>query len=366
MVDKNLSNINKINKKKVERIKLRKKKRRNRMIFTFVLSVLQIIIGFKILYLKDKSLKVEKYNSENSREVVISIGGNCVLGNKSDDNEVKDIIADEERGYKYFLKDVQSILSKDDFSIVNLESPINRFKTDYKPSLSFEDYSNVMKDSSIDGVVLSNFGDNKNKAVKVFEENNISISNGEDSYIKEINGVKIGIISYNGWGLTDDLKVKIASDVENLNRQGVKFKIAYFNWGNREETEQNEVQEKVARFAIDNGVDAVIGNYPESIQGIENYNGKLIAYSLGNLCYTGELNKNNTLSYILQIKLNVNKEELVNVEYKIIPVIISDTGSYIYKTSLADEKSKNSILKKLNKTANDFKNEITERYFEIK
>lgn len=365
MEDKDLSKVSKINKKKLERIKIKKRKRRNRIIITAILAVLQIIIGFEILYLKDKSIKVEKYNSENSKKVVISVGGNCILGNEKDDREVKDIITNQDKGYKYFLEDVQSVLNKDDFSIINLESPLNRFKTNYKTNLNFDDYLNILKDSSIEGVVLTNFGNDKNKVIESFKEKDINISDGENSYIKEVNGVKIGVISYNGWGLTDDLKVKLASDVENLNRQGAKFKIAYFNWGNREETKENEVQQKVARFAIDNGVDAVIGNYPETIQGIENYNGKFIAYSLGNLSYTGSFNDNNRNSCILQIKLNVEDEKLANVEYKVVPVVISSYGSYIYKTSLADEKSKRDILEKINELSSGLNNKVTEKYFEL-
>lgn len=366
MEDKDLSKINKVNRKKLERVKIKKRKRRNRIIFTMLLVILEIFIGLEICYLKDKSLKIEKYTAENSTEVVISLGGNCVFGSKEDDEVFKSIVDDEEKGYKYFLEGIQSILSKDDFSIVNLESPLKRFKAEYKQNLTYDDYSNIIKSSSIEGVVMSNFSDDNNeKMIESLNNKSINVSDGENSFIKEINGVKIGIVGYRGWGLTDELKVKIASDIENLNRQDVKFIISYFNWGNRNETEANDVQKKVARFAIDNGADVVVGNFPESIQGVENYNGKFIAYSLGNLSFGGTFNENNMESYILQIKLNVEKEELVNVEYKVVPIVISDNGSSAYKTSMADEGSKKEIFEKLNKSSGTFKDKITEKYFEV-
>ena len=72
-------------------------------------------------------------------------------------------------------------------------------------------------------------------------------------------------------------------------------------------------------FIIDAGADAVICHHPHIIQGLEVYNGKLIAHSLGNFVF--DLSYAETMStYILNTKIN----ESGFYEYNITPVFIDD------------------------------------------
>ena len=44
----------------------------------------------------------------------------------------------------------------------------------------------------------------------------------------------------------------------------------------------------MAHMAIESGADLVIGHHPHVLQGVEEYKGKLIFYSLGNFVLTGK------------------------------------------------------------------------------
>lgn len=62
--------------------------------------------------------------------------------------------------------------------------------------------------------------------------------------------------------------------------------VVYVHWGEESRTEPEEYQKVMARQYIDAGADAVIGSHPHVMQGIECYQNKIIAYSLGNYVFT--------------------------------------------------------------------------------
>jgi poly-gamma-glutamate capsule biosynthesis protein CapA/YwtB (metallophosphatase superfamily) len=67
--------------------------------------------------------------------------------------------------------------------------------------------------------------------------------------------------------------------------------IVAVHWGDEYAEAPNVYQQKVAHALIDGGVDMLIGHHPHVLQGVEHYQGGLIAYSLGNFLFehTGEI-----------------------------------------------------------------------------
>jgi poly-gamma-glutamate capsule biosynthesis protein CapA/YwtB (metallophosphatase superfamily) len=76
---------------------------------------------------------------------------------------------------------------------------------------------------------------------------------------------------------------------------------------------------EMRHFAIDQGADLVICHHPHMIQGLEVYNGKLIAHSLGNFVF--DLNYPETFPTMI---LNAKIDETGFYEYSITPVFIDD------------------------------------------
>ena len=48
-----------------------------------------------------------------------------------------------------------------------------------------------------------------------------------------------------------------------------------------------KTRKPLGHLAIDEGADLVCGHHPHVLQGIEEYKGKNIVYSLGNFCFGG-------------------------------------------------------------------------------
>ncbi|NLB29772.1 MAG: CapA family protein, partial [Clostridiales bacterium] len=120
-------------------------------------------------------------------------------------------------------------------------------------------------------------------------------------YIAEIGDVKIAFFASNqilpavSWRAGDASPGQLVSkDPNNLGaladgilaaKETCDFVIVDMHCGIERDTLPNSVQNTTARILIDLGADIVIGAHPHVVQSFEMYNGKPIAYSLGNFIF---------------------------------------------------------------------------------
>lgn len=97
-------------------------------------------------------------------------------------------------------------------------------------------------------------------------------------------------------------------------KEQADFVIACVHWGTEYSTTLEEVQTTTGHAYIDAGADAVIGAHSHCLQGFEWYNGKLIAYSLGNYWFNEK-----TLDTML-LELHISGEgEDASIQPEVIP-----------------------------------------------
>ena len=282
------------------------------------------------------------------KAILISFAGDFTLGTDTKfayDGSLPAAFINSGSNYSYFMQNVLSVFSQDDYTLVNLETTFTdsnvKAPKDGDVFYNFKgpkEYVNILKMGSIDGVTISNnhiydYGKQGiQDTVNTLKENNIDICGEGYKILKNIQGVKFGFLGYTGWEYSNELKTKIINDISELKNQGAEVVIPYFHWGIERSYEPYEVQQNLARVAIDNGADAVIGSHPHVIQSMENYKGKLIAYSMGNFCFGGNSNPPDKRTFILQVKANMQDDKLVNFEYKVLPAMVSsrsDRNDYI-------------------------------------
>lgn len=99
-------------------------------------------------------------------------------------------------------------------------------------------------------------------------------------------------------------------------RADVVIVLMHFGLENRREVTTS--QRELARAAIDAGADLVVGAHPHVLQPVEEYNGGLIAYSLGNFVFDG-FGPPATYSAVLAATLT----PAGLVDYEWLPVVIS-------------------------------------------
>lgn len=105
--------------------------------------------------------------------------------------------------------------------------------------------------------------------------------------------------------------------------------VAVFHWGNELEAVPDSNQTTLAHLAIDEGADLVIGHHPHVLQGIEEYKGKNIAYSLGNFCFGGNTRPTEMDTIIFQQKFVISsKKEIVDSEITVIPCRVSSEAEF--------------------------------------
>lgn len=98
-----------------------------------------------------------------------------------------------------------------------------------------------------------------------------------------------------------------------------KFLIVSIHWGVEYQPVNSSAQKELAHKLIDAGADLIIGHHPHVVQNIEEYEGKLIFYSLGNFVFDQYFSE--SVKTGLAVELEVNKEEF---KYRLYPVYTSE------------------------------------------
>lgn len=264
--------------------------------------------------------------------VTISFIGDCTLGSyKGSSNRFADYWDDENPCY--YLKNVRSIFEQDDITFVNLEGPLTDHSQEVIKTFSMRgepEYVDILKAGSVEIVNLANnhiydcgkegFSD----TVHVLDEAGIQYTG--EGYItgKVINGITVYFLGYKGWTDSDSLRVQIEEDIATVrNVYLADIVCVEFHWGEERTYYPNNTQKNLAHFTIDAGADVVVGSHPHVLQGIEEYNGKIIAYSLGNFCFGANNNPADKDTMILQVIAN----KAGDLNTRIIPCTISSTES---------------------------------------
>ena len=326
----------------------------------------QTVSSNKANLLKNKNNSEEKsIETKENKEVNIKISaiGDCTLGENSDARGAVFSSVYNSNDPSYFFENVVDILSKDDLTIANLEGAlsINGQRADKKFAFRGKpEYTKILTLGSVEAVNLANnhsmdygqvaFSDTK----KHLDENNIKNFGFKDSAIVEKNGIKIGLLGYKGWSASSEIKDSIKKDITEL-KEKTNMVVVSFHWGDERAKEPNNTQKTLGRLAIDSGADLVLGHHPHVIQGIEEYNGKNIVYSLGNFVFGGNTNPNDKDSFIYtqSFTFDPNKKIIKSSEPDAIPVSISSSknkNDYRPKVLEGDEKER--VAKKIAERSN--------------
>jgi len=247
---------------------------------------------------------------------LISFAGDTVLSSIQGVSAYNSVYNSE--GPEYFLSGVSDIFAHDDLTIVNLECPLTTAtdridKGDEKDEdgklIAFwfkapPEYVNILTSGSVE---MCNLANNHilDYGYEGLYETQQTLSNAgidyfiwDDTIVKEINGIKIGFFGFS----FDSNPNNIHAVMDQLRAEGAEVIVAYFHDGNELEYYPNETQRAAAYTAIDYGASAVLESHAHVIQGIEEYNGGFIAWSLGNFCYGGFTTAPDEDSMIVQLE----------------------------------------------------------------
>ncbi|MBE5868989.1 MAG: CapA family protein [Lachnospiraceae bacterium] len=266
----------------------------------------------------------------------------------------------DKNGPEYFFRDVKPIFEADDMTIVNFEGVLTL--TDDRVEKTFNmkgdpEYVNILKEGNIEAVSFANnhrmdYGQQgSDDTIAAFEEAEIAYA--YDSYIGyyEAKGLTVGFVSINQ--VYDSRKViegYLESGINQLKEEGVDLIIACCHWGAEKKHYPNDYQTKLGQMCIDWGADLVIGHHPHVLQGVDEYKGKYIVYSLGNFCFGGNKNPQIKDTMIYQQTFTfVDGEKQEDAEIRIIPCYISSARDRNdYQPTLAEGDEIKRIIDQVN------------------
>ncbi|MDR1132962.1 MAG: CapA family protein [Synergistaceae bacterium] len=283
--------------------------------------------------------KNEPAAADERYPIVLSFVGDCTLGQDiNTSHSFKFSSVYEKNGPEYFLGAVKSIFESDDFTVANCEGALTdgetaRYKPEDGPKYWFRgppEYARVFSAGGVDAVNLANnhvmdFG------AEGYEDTRDALAKagveffGRDAVlVKEIRGLKIGF-----FGLSTSSGASLIKEkTDELKRQGARVIVASFHGGLTEISYvPTPSQIFAARAAVDNGAMVVVEHHPHVLQGIERYKNGVIAYSLGNFCFGGNVNPSDKDTMILQVEISEERGE-IKCEYRAIPASVSSRKEY--------------------------------------
>ena len=292
-------------------------------------------------------------------EILLSFTGDCILG--TDEFFAWDTGLPAYYnlyGPEYFLKNVRSIFEEDDLTVVNMEGTLTEETTRVDKQFAFKgdpEYVKILTSSSVEAANIANnhshdYGEKSfQDTVQTLEENGIKTFGYDDVAVLEVKGIRVGMFGI--YELDDHLEriPQVKQDIAKLKDQNVDIIVAVFHWSNELVTVPDENQVTLAYLAIDEGADVVVGHHPHVVQGIDEYKGKMIAYSLGNFCFGGNTHPTEMDTFIFQQKFILDgKRNITGSEYKVIPCRVSSETTYNnYQPTPAEGDEKTRIMEKI-------------------
>ena len=293
--------------------------------------------------------------------LTLSVVGDCTLGtDEYFDYDTSLNAYYENYGADYLMANVKSIFSKDDLTIANFEGTLTESTEREDKQFAFKapaSYANILTAGFVEAVNTANnhshdYGEESfNDTLKALDTANILHFGYDETAVTEVKGVKVGLVGI--YELNDHLgrEEQLKQNIAKVKQDGAQLIVVIFHWGNEKEEVPDENQKTLGHLAIDEGADLVCGHHPHVLQGIEEYKGKNIVYSLGNFCFGGNAYPSDMDTIIFQQTFTIDQNGVKDDNVtNIIPCSISSDSDYNnYQPTPAEGEEATRIMQKIQK-----------------
>jgi len=220
----------------------------------------------------------------------------------------------ETHGTPWLFAGVQSVFAEDDLTMVNLECAVSTRGQAEEKQYTFRAAPSVLpglKQSGVEAVTLAN-----NHAMdfgrQALSDTFTNLRNADITYVGAganadeayqpallmVKGQRVAL--FGGSRVLPDTRwyagtqhaglaavydpTRLLAEIRAVRAQA-DLVVVYLHWGIERAAWPEAYQRTLARQCIDAGADLIIGSHPHVLQGFEYYQGKLIAYSLGNFVF---------------------------------------------------------------------------------
>ena len=272
----------------------------------------------------------------DSVQLALTFGGDCTLGRghnfaySNSFDEMYDL-----KGPSYFFSGISEFFN-DDLTMINFEGTLTTATVHANKTFAFKgrpEYAKVIDEGSIDVVSVAN-NHSMDYLQRGFDDTvrylspYVAVSGYARMPIVTVKGVRIGFASNVGWSFDTAQKNFIDDAIRNLRQRGAELIVFNYHWGIEKSYHSDVTQRAIGHYCIDQGADLVIGHHPHVVQEVEIYNGKPIAYSLGNLVFGGNNNPSdkNCLIFRQNYTFDLNTRTVSASSHQAIPYKISSVS----------------------------------------
>lgn len=300
--------------------------------------------------------------------ITISAAGDVTLGNYFGQEYTWSFreMWGKQQNPAYFLENVYDIFSSDDMTIVNLEGPLTNAeerKEEQTYCISGDpEFADILTEGSVEAVSMANnhrldyYEQGTADTVEAVSSRGISYAYDKNLGLYETKGIRIGFVSVNEVGQGAGVETILKEGIALLREQGADLVLANCHWGIERENYPEEYQLSLGKKCIDWGADLVLGHHPHVLQGIEEYQGKYIVYSLGNFCFGANRNPKDKDCIIFQQTFTFRDGILQDdTEARIIPCSVSSVSNRNdYRPTPAEGEDAQRIIERMNEYSADF------------
>lgn len=275
--------------------------------------------------------------AEKKREVPL-----LFLGDLMFDRYIRQIA--EKKGSDFIFEKMVDLLGNNDLVIANLEGPITdnasrsintevgekgHFSFTFDKSLGEILFKHKIKLVNIGNNHILNFGESGlGQTKKYLAENGVEYfgdpKSDKNYLVKDVNGFRIGFVSYNQF--REDAE-KTISDIKEVKNKADVI-VVYTHWGKEYEKNPSDNTKNLAHSFIEAGADLIIGSHPHVTQEKEEYKGKMIYYSLGNFIFDQYFSEETMHGLAVRVKINPENK---NLEFQEIPLFLEKNGQVLPK-----------------------------------
>lgn len=239
-------------------------------------------------------------------EYVLSFAGDCCMANLKGWSESSFFLGTVGDDYAYPFASVQEYFATDDCTFINLECALTDSNASASKQFVFKGPTEYTQIMTVGNVEFANVVNNHSKdyGETGYADTLAALDGAGLLYVEQRetmvytteSGLTIGVYADLYPEDIDGLEDKITA----MREEGAEIVIAIMHWGKEYFYQPNNDQKNLGRAAIDAGADIVYGTHPHVLQPVEEYNGGVIYYSLGNFSFGGHTNPPDKDSAIIQ------------------------------------------------------------------
>lgn len=271
--------------------------------------------------------------AKDQKRFVISLLGDCTLSSSHYTDHFESVVGDD---LEYPFSNVADILTADDLTLANLECSFSDKRLESTSQYAFcgqTKYAESLALGGVDCVSMANNHTNDFGSVGVadttaaLESVNVTGIQGNQGMCFDLRHndgttVRVGVYVLAFNGSTDQMKKGAA----RLREEGADIVIACMHAGAEKIYVPTARQTYLAHAAVDGGADVVVGTHPHILQPVEEYQGGVILYSIGNFCFGGNRNPSDKDTVIAQLVVHV-KETGISWQMEYVPCCVSSVAN---------------------------------------